>query len=142
MPDLIDASVWLPLSAPDHVHHERALQYWTDESADDVLFCRMTALALLRLLTNGHVMGKSVLDGATAWAALQTWLRTAGVGFVSEPTAIDEFLAAWSDKLKIAGARWTDAYLAAFAVAGGFRLVSFDGDFAQYQLVDFLHLES
>lgn len=75
MADLLDVSVWLPLTAPDHVHHARARR-----------------------------------------------------------------LAEWSGSLDVRGGQWTDAYLAAFAAAGGHRLVAFDADFSRYPGLAFLHL--
>jgi len=45
LPDLLDASVWIALSAPEHVHDARARRYWDEEAADDLVFCRATALA-------------------------------------------------------------------------------------------------
>jgi predicted nucleic acid-binding protein len=74
MPDLLDASVWLPLSAPDHVHYPRARRYWDDEAASELAFCRVTALALLRHLSNPRILGEAALDGGAAWRALETWL--------------------------------------------------------------------
>ncbi|HEX8725697.1 MAG TPA: TA system VapC family ribonuclease toxin [Gemmatimonadaceae bacterium] len=140
MPDLVDASVWLPLSVPDHVHHERALRYWHEEAASSVAFCRVTALALLRLLSNPRVLGRAALTGAAAWTALQRWLALPEIVLVEEPPGLDELLADWSGELPLRGGDWTDAYLAAFARAGNYRLVAFDGDFARYRGVTFLHL--
>ncbi|HVA28770.1 MAG TPA: hypothetical protein VNF68_11355 [Candidatus Baltobacteraceae bacterium] len=62
--------------------------------------------------------------------------------FLDEPLALDEFLARWSSELDIRAAGWTDAYLAAFAAASGCRLVAFDGDFACYPALEFLHLKA
>lgn len=36
---------------------------------------------------------------------------------------------------------WSDADLAAFAIAGDLRLVSFDRDFARFPGLDLLHLD-
>ena len=66
MRDLLDASVWLPLSAPEPVHYPRARRYWDEESASELAFCRVTALALLRYLTNARILGADALDGAAA----------------------------------------------------------------------------
>jgi toxin-antitoxin system PIN domain toxin len=140
MHDLLDGSVWLPLSAPDHVHHSRALRYWEQESADELAFCRVTALALLRHLTNPRILGDAALDGAAAWRALAAWLAVPRVCLLAEPPGVDELLARWGATLDMRGGAWADAYLAAFAVASGSRLVSFDADFYQYQGVEFLHL--
>jgi len=43
MRDLLDASVWVPLGAPDHVHHRRARQYWDHEAGEELVFCRLVA---------------------------------------------------------------------------------------------------
>ncbi|MGH7247689.1 MAG: TA system VapC family ribonuclease toxin [Pseudomonadota bacterium] len=142
MPDLLDASVWVLLSAPDHVHHARALRYWEEEAGEEIVFCRVTALALLRHLTNPRVLGAAVLDGAAAWRALRIWLSVPGVRMLAEPTALDQWLERWSVTLDLRGGDWTDAYLAAFAAAGGCRLVAFDGDFSRYAGVTFLHLRA
>ena len=142
MPDLLDASVWVPLSAPDHVHHARARRYWDEEAAGELAFCRVTALALLRHLTNPRILGDAVLDGAGAWRALETWLAVARVTFLREPPGVDELLGGWASRLDLRGGRWTDAYLAAFAAASGCRLVAFDGDFTQYSGLEFLHLRT
>jgi uncharacterized protein len=140
MPDLLDASVWVPLSAPDHVHHARALRYWEHEAGDEIAFCRITALALLRHLTNPRILGPAALDGAAAWKAVKLWLSVPGVRMLPEPTALDEWLERWSVALDPRGGAWTDAYLAAFAAAGGYRLVTFDGDFRRYTGLSLLQL--
>ena len=38
--DLLHASIWVPLSAPDHVHHERARRYREVEATDQLAVCR------------------------------------------------------------------------------------------------------
>ncbi len=140
MPDLPDVSVWLPLSVPDHVHHARARRYWDEEADGRVVFCRATALALLRLLSSPRVLGKAALTGAQAWAALERWMALRETALVAEPAGVDELLGAWSAKVPIRGGDWSDAYLAAFARASGCRLVAFDRDFRRYPGVEFLHL--
>lgn len=140
MPDLLDASAWLPLSAPDHVHYQRALRYWHEEADQQLAFCRVTALALLRHLTNPRILGDAVLDGSEAWCALQTWLSRPGIVMLGEPSGLDELLGSWSGQQSLRGGHWTDAYLAAFSIAAGCRLVAFDREFRRYRGLDFLHL--
>jgi hypothetical protein len=140
LPDLLDASVWLPLSVPDHVHHARALKYWQQEASEEMAFCRVTALALLRFLTNPRIVGPGALDGAAAWRALKTWLSVPGVRMLAEPAGLDEWLERWSTTRDPRGGDWTDAYLAAFAAASGCRLVAFDSDFRNYTGLALLHL--
>jgi uncharacterized protein len=140
MRDLLDASVWLPLSAPDHVHYARARRYWDHEAGQELAFCRITALALLRYLTNPRILGEAAMNGGAAWNALRTWLALPQVNLLAEPAGLDELLGRWAGRLELRGGKWTDAYLAAFAAASGCRLVSFDTDFLAYPGVEFLHL--
>ena len=140
MVDLLDASVWVPLSAPDHVHHARARQYWQSEASEDVAFCRVTALALLRHLTNPRIMQHAVLTGGEAWEAYERWLALPEILFLADPSGLDEQLGQLSRSIPIDAALWTDAYLAAFALAGGCRLVAFDADFHRFPNLNFLHL--
>ena len=140
MPDLLDASVWLPLSVPDHVHYARARHYWEVEAAERVVFCRITALALLRHLSNPRVLGAAAVSGDVAWNALERWLALPETALLAEPPGMDHLLADWCTKLPFRAGDWTDAYLAAFARAADCRLVAFDGDFYRYPGVSFLHL--
>ena len=140
MRDLLDASVWLPLSAPDHVHYRRARQYWDHEASEELAFCRITALALLRHLTNSKILGDATLDGGAAWRALEAWLALPQISLLGEPAGMDELLGQWAGLLDLRAGKWTDAYLAAFAAASGSRIVAFDSDFHHYPGVEFLHL--
>lgn len=141
MSDLLDANVWVALAAADHVHHELALRYWQEESAESVAFCRVTALAFLRLVTNAHVMQHAVLTSGEAWALLQEWLRLPEVSFLNEPVGLDEQLGQFSREMSIRPKLWTDAYLAAFAIAGNHRVVTLDGDFHQFPGLNLLFLQ-
>jgi toxin-antitoxin system PIN domain toxin len=133
--------VWVALAAADHVHHEHALRYWQEESAESVSFCRVTALAFLRLVTNAHVMQHAVLTSGEAWALLQEWLRLPEVSFLNEPVGLDEQLGQFSRVMSIRPKLWTDAYLAAFAIAGNHRVVTFDGDFEKFSGLNLLLLQ-
>lgn len=139
--DLPDVNVWVALSVPDHPHHVRAARYWNSEAQDDRAFSRMTWLALPRLLSDRRVFGEAALSGATAWQILHEWTSRPEVKFMDEPPDIDAFIGHWCDAIDIRAGDWTDAYLAAFAMASGCRLVSFDADFARYPGLDRLHLE-
>jgi len=130
MPALLDASVWIPLTAPDHVHYPRARQ------------CRVTTLALLRHLTNARILGEAALNSGEAWNALETWLAIPRIVFLPEPVGVDELLSQWASQFELKGGAWTDAYLAAFALAGGCRFVTFDADFQHYSGLHVLHLRA
>ena len=141
MPDLLDANVWLPLSAPDHPRHARARRFWEADGGESYALCRATSQALLRLLSDRRVLGDQALTGEGAWQGLRMWLATPHVEFLDEPGGLDEILGAWGSNLDIRAKHWTDAYLAAFATASGCRLVSFDADFARYPGLSWLHLQ-
>ncbi len=140
MNDLLDASVWVPLCAPDHVHHERARRYWETEAAPRIAFCRVTALALLRHLTNPRIMQHAVQTSAAAWDTYEHWLALPEIAFLSDPPQLHDRLRQLSQSVNLGPALWTDAYLAAFAMAGGYRLVAFDADFRRFPGLDLLHL--
>ena len=56
--DLPDLNVWLALTCPDHSHHQQALHYWEQQAAEQVLFCTLTALGLVRLVGQPKPAGR------------------------------------------------------------------------------------
>ena len=58
--DLPDLTVWLALACPGHSHNHQALRYWEQPAAEQVLFCTVTALGLVRLLCQPKLMGAAV----------------------------------------------------------------------------------
>ena len=142
MADLLDVNVWLALGAQGHIHHARARRYWDTEAADELAFCRVTSLGLLRLLSSSQVLGAAALDGEDAWRALGVWQANSRVVVLDEPQGLDEILRHWAASLGVRGRHWTDAYLASFATAGGARLVTFDSDFDRYPGLSVLQLNA
>lgn len=140
--DFPDVNVWLAASVADHVHHQRVRQYWYREAADQLAFCRVTALGLLRLSTNSAAMNGQPLTVPEAWEAYGAFRRLPEVLLLDEPEGCEAWLERWALGNRLTPRKWTDAYLAAFAKAGGMRLVSFDGDFTQFDGLDLLHLET
>jgi ATP-binding cassette, subfamily B, bacterial PglK len=55
--DLPDLNVWLALACPDHSYHHQALHYWEQQAAEQVLFCTVTALGLVRLVSQPKLLG-------------------------------------------------------------------------------------
>lgn len=139
--DLLDVNVWVALSVSEHPHAARAHRYWQQETRGRLAFCRPAALAYLRLITNTTVMAGLPLRAREAWTAYQTWLNRAEVVAAPEPAGLDAVLAGWAGRNLISSRVWPDAYLAAFAISGGFRFVSFDRDFLRFDGLDLLRLE-
>jgi toxin-antitoxin system PIN domain toxin len=140
--DLPDINVWLAFSAADHVHHARARHYWYEEAGDQLAFCRVTALGFLRLSTNASAMDGQPLTVPQAWRAYGDFRRLPEVVLAAEPEGCETWLERWALGDRSTPRLWTDAYLAAFAKAGGLRLVSFDGDFDRFNGLNVLRLEA
>ena len=140
--DLPDVNVWLAFSVASHAHHERARRYWYEESDDQLAFCRVTALGFLRLSTNAAAMGGKPLTVPQAWQAYGNFRRLPEVVLAAEPEGCETWLEQWTQGSIAKPQQWTDAYLAAFARAGGLRLVSFDGDFTHFEGIDLLRLKA
>ena len=140
--DLPDVGVWLAFNVPEHPHHARARRYWSGEAATRVGFSRITALGFLRLSTDRTVMDGKPLTVPQAWEDYLEFRRLPEVVFVSEPEGCEAILARWAAAGAFTGRLWTDAYLAAFAIAGGARLVTFDRDFRRFVGLDLLLLEA
>jgi len=123
---LPDVNVWIGLTSNRHVHHALATS-WLESLADTRLaFCRITELGLLRLLTNGHVMGPDVLTPRQAWRVYDQWRMDPRVDFLLEPAGFGERWRELGDKVVGGPNAWTDAYLAAFASATDAAIVTLD----------------
>lgn len=135
--NLCDANVWLALALSEHRHHQAAAR-WLDGIAGGgaLLFCRATQQTLLRLLTNASVLapyGNRPLTNAQAWAAYQAFADDDRITLrTEEPLAIESRWRKLSMRGTASTKLWMDAYLAAFALAGGLRLVTTDGSFRQF----------
>ena len=124
--NFLDTNVWLALVWERHIHSEVAREWFTRREDEQFIFCRLTQLALLRLLTNRAVMGKEVKSMAGAWEIYDRCRTDERIAFLSEPDGIDPGLRALASGRHSSPNVWADAYLAAFAAAAGLRLVTFD----------------
>jgi len=68
-----------------------------------------------------------------AWAALQTFLALPQVDVIDEPLELGRHWCQLGAIEQAAPKRWMDAYLSAFAIAAGLRLISLDQDFRQFE---------
>jgi uncharacterized protein len=129
--DLPDLNVWLALTVAEHPHHAAAANYWREAAARRVWFCRVTMLGLVRLLTQPKLMGKAAMTLRQAFETYRRFAELPEVGLQAEPAECEATLRGLL-RADTPARLWTDTYLAAFAVAGGMRLVTFDKDFARY----------
>ena len=122
-----DVNVWFALAHEIHPHHEAAIVWGESLDSDTAAyFCRFTQLGLLRLLTNRSAMGEDVLTQAEAWEAFDTLLANPGNQMMEEPRGIDSLFRQHTSRDETSTKQWADGYLAAFAIAAGIRLVTFD----------------
>jgi toxin-antitoxin system PIN domain toxin len=137
-----DVNVWVALILAEHTHASRARRWVESAAADKLALCRVTQMSLLRLLTNSHVMSKDVFHAKDAWHVFDRLLKETNIFFAVEPPDIDY----WWRELTAAGRTgsnsWTDAYLAAFAQAAGYTLVTFDRGFEGYKSIPLRILNS
>lgn len=133
---LFDTNVWLAALFTTHPFHAQAQQALQNASASaPAVWCRATEQSFLRLATTPALLtaygaqGMNNRDALHALDALQALPQVSTLDEAPGTLALWRQLAARdtaSPKV------WMDAYLAAFAVAGGLRMVTLDRDFNQF----------
>ncbi len=133
---LFDTNVWLAAIFPTHPFHtlaRQALQKATP--AQPAVWCRSTQQSFLRLSSTPTVLNAYGAQGMTnrdALVALDALQSLPQVALREEPRGV---FALWSKLAATDSASpkiWMDAYLAAFAIAGGLRMVTLDRDFKNF----------
>jgi hypothetical protein len=126
---LPDVNVWIALASDQHIHHSVANQWIQNLEADKLAFCRVTELGFLRLLTNVHVMGQSVLKAAQAWDIYDTLLADPRIIFLTEQPGFGTHWRRIGSSISGGPNAWTDAYLAALASFERITIATFDRRF-------------
>ncbi len=140
---LADVNVWLAVLVAEHPHHEAATLWWRTTVIPNrhrVAFCRFTQIGLLRLLSSERVMGPSRMDHLLAWETVRAVVAQEHVSVQGEPAGIEQHLADFCGRHGASPGFWTDAYLAAFALAGGNRFATFDRGFRRFKGLDLILL--
>jgi uncharacterized protein len=134
---LFDSSVWLPAIFKRHQFHDIARQALRQATkAEPAIFCRATQQSVLRLTSTAGIArayGEQALTNRDAWLTLDALQALPQVSWRDEPPGV---LAHWRSLATLNSASpkiWMDAYLAAFAIVGGLRLVTLDSDFKNYE---------
>jgi uncharacterized protein len=133
MGELPDANFWLALAWSAHVAHPVAKSWWEADARRRIVFCRVTEMALLRLLTNRAILGDEAKTQADAWNIYEKLRLSPRVEFLGEAAGFDQHWRNISSRDASATQRWSDDYLAAFARAQDLRVVTFDAGFRSYQ---------
>jgi len=123
--NLLDVNVWLAASWRNHEAHDRVAA-WRQSTAAPLGLCRVTQMALLRLSTQPAILGADALTRRDAWRTLDALRAQPEVSWLPEPDGLDTAWRAISAADDRSHRLWTDDYLAAFAQAGGYRLVTLE----------------
>jgi toxin-antitoxin system PIN domain toxin len=141
---LFDTNVWVALAFASHPLHRSAVAAFAHAAIDrPAIFCRATQLSFLRVATTAVILrtyGVRAFTNRDALAALSDFLAVPNVGYRDEPA---EAVALWhrlAASSRASPKLWMDAYLAAFAMTGGYQLVTTDKAFKQFKGLDLLIL--
>ena len=138
---LCDVNVWLAFVLTTHGHH-RAVKSWFDKLGDgeSLLFCRSTQQGFLRLLTTEGLLrkyGHPPLNNTDAVNLYRKIMADDRVTFeAAEPPGTEALWFQLAARNTASPKLWMDAYLAAFAMAGGHSLATFDQAFRQFDGLD------
>jgi uncharacterized protein len=138
---LLDVNIWIALADEKHVNHKPAQEYWEKNGNTEFAFCRITMLAFLRIATNPKAVTHPKTH-AEIWENYEALMALPNIIFLPEPKNLDHHFRVLTAPESLVHRLWTDAYLAAFAIAGGHCLVSFDSDFNRFSGLKFLHLSA
>jgi toxin-antitoxin system PIN domain toxin len=130
---LPDINIWLALTFADHVHHLAGYKWFENRARGECAFCRLTQQGFLRLATTPQATAGRPLTLRNAWRAFDAMFHDPRVVYSEEPADLEKFWRYYTRGRSFSPKVWNDAYLAAFARAADFELVSFDQGFRQYR---------
>jgi len=133
---LFDTNVWLAAIFTTHPFHslaQQALQQATP--SEPAVICRSTQQSFLRLASTPTLLKAYGAEGMTnrdALLALDALQALPQVCLRDEPPGVFALWRAFAGRDTASPKVWMDAYLAAFAIAGGLRMVTLDRDFNNF----------
>mgnify|MGYP000016121385 CR=1 FL=1 len=133
---LVDTNVWLAAVFTTHPLHQvarDALQQATP--AEPAVFCRASQLSFLRLASTPTLLKAYGAEGLTnrdALVALNALQALRQVSVREEPRGTPALWHVMSALDSASPKVWMDAYLAAFAIVGGLRMLTLDQDFRNF----------
>lgn len=137
---LADANFLVALAAEGHGHHKLAKSWWADRPADEVMhICRPAQTAFLRLLVSEAALGEDAITLPEAWGLYAKLLVSRRFAFIQEPPGIDAPWAKLCRPFRKSPKVVADAYLAAFAMTAGCKLVTLDRAFSQFHGLSFVN---
>lgn len=131
---LPDVNVWLALAFDSHTSHPVAAQWLAGASEASFAFCRATQSGFLRMATNASAFPHDAVTMPEAWNLHDRIRADRRAIFAEEPADLERHWRKLADRPTRSHHLWADAYLAAFALAGGYEMVTLDRGFAQFNL--------
>lgn len=132
---LPDVNVWVALAFEQHFHHAAA-KSWYKSSQETCCFCRWTQQGFLRLSTNPAALKELAVSLKKAWLLYDSMLDDRRIAFAEEPRELETHWRTYTQRRSFSPKIWGDAYLAAFARAASFDLVTFDKGLGHYRDVN------
>lgn len=125
---LIDINLWMAMTWGQHRHHLEARNWMNSNQDSQFLFCRLTMLGFLRLLTNEAIMGEDTLRVSEALGLYDSWMEDPRVEFAPELRGTEALfrhaMAGFSHQS--ATKAIADSYLVAVAESYGSTVATFD----------------
>jgi toxin-antitoxin system PIN domain toxin len=136
MKRILDINVLLAFVSECNGSHRIVRDWWSQlEKSEKLYIPRSVQTGLLRLLCTTAVMGEDVLSLPQAWSCYAQLLASQRFSFAVEPPGIDSKWERLCRPFKNSPKVVMDAYLAAFSSVGGYRLVTLDRAFHQFEPV-------
>jgi toxin-antitoxin system PIN domain toxin len=110
----------------EHLHHERAKRWWSEEESGAICFIRVTQISVLRLLTTSSVMNGKPLTAKTAWKTYERLFVDDRVSFMPEHPEVDQLFRTYSSESMASPKMWADSWLLAAAATHEGRIVTLD----------------
>ena len=129
---LPDINFWLALTFEVHAHHVRAKQVFDSRPAEPFFFCRFTQQGFLRIASNATVFGEEAVSLREGWHLYDRILSDSRVSLTDEPNDLEQYWRSYTNIDSPSPKFSSDAYLAAFALAGQLTLVTNDRAYKQF----------
>lgn len=134
MRHLGDTNVFLAVTIGQHANHRVAARWFSGLGEQDTAaFCRATQTSFLRLLTRPIAENYTPLSNREAWSVYDQLSQDEAIRFAEEPAGLEAIWRRLARPSTASPKVWMDAYLAAFAIAGGLRLATLDRDFEKFE---------
>lgn len=134
---LFDVNVWVALVFETHPFHSLAKSFLEKSTVETpIIFSRSTQQSFLRLITTLKLLkyyGSDAITNREALFILRALLNQSNISEREEPLGTAKLwhqigaLDTSSPKV------WMDAYLAAFAISGKYKMITLDRDFDLYR---------